>query len=119
MEMNRPAKPTLLWDGECLFCAHWIRRWEKWVGPAIDYRTYQEAISDFPQVREADCEKAVQLILPDGRVYSAAHAVLRSLALGGRAPWLLVRYERSLAFRRCTEAAYRFVAANRSRLPRF
>jgi predicted DCC family thiol-disulfide oxidoreductase YuxK len=84
------------------------------VSDAVDYRTYQEAISGFPQVDEADCALAVQLILPDGRVFSAAHAVLKSLALGGRAKWLLALYERSPAFRRLTEAAYRFVAANRS-----
>jgi predicted DCC family thiol-disulfide oxidoreductase YuxK len=60
----------------------------------------------------------VQLILPDGRVYSAAHAVLQSLALGRRSGRLLACYERSRLFRRCAEAAYRFVAANRSWLPR-
>lgn len=119
MEINPTKKPTLLWDGECGFCAHWIRRWEKVVGDAIDYRTYQEAIPDFPQINEADCAKAVQLVLPDGRVISAAHAVLQSLALGGRAKGLLARYERSPAFRCCTEFAYRFFAANRSWLPRF
>ena len=118
MEMNLPTKPTLLWDGECVFCAHWIRRWEKVVGEAIDCRTYQEVISGFPQVGEADCAKAVQLILPDGRVFSAAHAVLQSLSLGGRSSWLLAFYERSRIFRLCAEAAYRFVAANRSWLPR-
>lgn len=29
MEMNYPTKPTLLWDGKCVFCAHWIHRWKK------------------------------------------------------------------------------------------
>jgi predicted DCC family thiol-disulfide oxidoreductase YuxK len=118
MEINRPEKPTLLWDGECGFCAHWIRRWEKWVGESIDYRTYQDALSDFPQVDAVACAKAVQLVLLDGHVVSAAHAVLQSLALGGRAKGLLARYERSPAFRRFTESTYRFVAANRNWLPR-
>src|SRR5438045_4030351 len=29
MAMTAPDKPTLLWDGECGFCARWIRRWQK------------------------------------------------------------------------------------------
>ena len=119
MEMKYPAKPTLLWDGECGFCGHWIRRWEKLVGDAVDYRTYQEAISEFPQVGESECRTAVQLVMLDGTVLSAAHAVLQSLALGGRAEGLLNLYRRSPLFRRLVEAAYRFVAANRSWLPRF
>ncbi|MBC8443699.1 MAG: DUF393 domain-containing protein [Deltaproteobacteria bacterium] len=116
--MTLPNKPALLWDGECTFCAHWIRRWEKAAGDAVDYRTYQEAISGFPQISETDCEKGVQLILPDGRVYSAAHAVLQSLAIGGRSKWLLSLYERSRIVRWCADASYRFIAANRSWLPR-
>ena len=113
-----PDKPTLLWDGDCDFCAHWIRRWERWVGGAVDCRPCLQVLEAFPQVRGEDCRKAVQLVLPDGSVLSAAHAVLQSLALGGRGKGLLHLYLRSPAFRRMMEAAYRFVAANRSWLPR-
>jgi len=113
--MTTPAKPTLLWDGECGFCARWVRRWQKATGDAIDYRPYQEALAEFPQVRAADCVKAVQLVLPDGTVLSGAHAVFQTLAFGGRARWLLWLYQRSRWFRWWAEAAYRFVAANRSR----
>jgi hypothetical protein len=72
MEIKQPVRPTLLWDGDCAFCAHWIRRWEKLVGDAVDCRAYQEALDEFPQVVEAECQKAVQLVLKDGRVLSAA-----------------------------------------------
>jgi hypothetical protein len=51
-------------------------------------------------------------------VLSAAHAVLMSLALGGRSRRAIVLYERSAAFRKSIEAVYRFVAANRGWLPR-
>lgn len=109
----------MLWDGECRFCAHWIQRWEKTTGDAVEYRSYQEALPDFPQVAEEDCKKAVQLVLPDGRVLSAAHAVLKSLAIGGRANRPLSWYEHSPIFHWLADSAYRFVAANRSWLPRF
>lgn len=110
-------KPTMLWDGECGFCSHWIRRWQKATGDAVEYRQYQDALGDFPQVIEEECKKAVQLVLPDGRVLKAAHAVLQSLAIGGRHAWMLRLYEHSLFFRWLTESAYRFVAKNRSWLP--
>ena len=115
--MTKPEKPTMLWDGDCGFCGRWIRRWKKLTGSAVDYRRYQDALEDFPQVREEDCRRAVQLVLPDGRVLSAAHAVLRALDAGGRFPFLHSTYQKSRIFRACAETAYRFVAANRSWLP--
>ena len=111
-------KATMLWDGDCGFCFRWIQRWRRATGDAVDYRPYQEALDDFPQVIEEECKTAVQLVLPDGRVLKAAHAVLQSLALGGRHVWMLRLYARSRCFRWLTEAAYRFVARNRSWLPR-
>lgn len=114
MAMN---KPTMLWDGDCAFCFHWIQRWKKATGDAVDYRPYQEALEEFPQVLEAECKQAVQLVLEDGRVLQAAHAVLQSLALGGRSEWMLRLYKRSRCFRWIAESAYRFVAKNRSWLP--
>lgn len=117
ISMMKPAKPTMLWDGDCGFCGRWIRRWNKLTGDAVDYRRYQNALDDFPQVREEDCRRAVQLVLPDGRVLSAAHAVLDALASGGRFRFLSIIYQKSGIFRVCAETAYRFVAANRSWLP--
>ena len=109
----------MLWDGECGFCSHWIQRWEKATGDTVEYLPYQEALPDFPQVTEGQCKKAVQLVLPDGQVYSGAHAVLKSLAMGGRAMRLLSWYEHSRIFHWLADTAYRFVAVNRSWLPRF
>jgi predicted DCC family thiol-disulfide oxidoreductase YuxK len=113
--MTTPAKPTLLWDGECGFCARWVRRWQKATGEAVDYRTYQEALAEFPQVRAADCVKAVQLVLPNGAVLQGAHAVFQTLAFGGRARLMLWFYQRCRLFRLCSEAVYRFIAGNRSK----
>ncbi len=114
---DRAIKPTMLWDGECGFCFSWIRRWQKLTGDAVEYRSYQEALLDFPQVSETECKKAVQLVLPDGRVLKAAHAVLQSLAIADRVVWMLKLYNYSRFFRWLMEASYRFVAVNRSWLP--
>lgn len=120
-DFDRPSstKPTMLWDGECGFCSHWIQRWEKATGDTVEYRPYQEAVSEFPQVTEEECKKAVQLVLPDGHVFAGAHAVLTSLAIGGRAKRLLSWYEHSRIVHWLADSAYRFVAVNRSWLPRF
>lgn len=114
--MTTPAKPTLLWDGECGFCARWVRLWQKATGEAVDYRPYQEARVEFPQLRAADCAKAVQLILPDGTVLQGAHALFQALTFGGHTRWMLWLYQRCRFFRLCSEAVYRFIAANRSKL---
>lgn len=112
-----PEKPIMLWDGDCGFCSRWIRRWQKATGDTVEYRPYQDALQEFPQVKEADCRQAVQLVLPDGRIFQAAQAVLKSLAIGGRSMWMLRLYERSRFFRWFTERLYRWVARNRSWLP--
>ncbi len=112
-----PRKPTMLWDGDCAFCAYWIRRWARLTGDAVEYRPFQQGLDKLPQVDPAACARAVQLVLPDGRVLEGAHAVLQSLVLAGRAGWMLRCYERSALCRKCAEAAYRFVAANRAWLP--
>jgi len=116
-EPNRPATATLLWDGDCGFCKSWIERWRKTTGGAVEYRPYQEALAEFPQVSEAACQRAVQLIAPDGQVYSGAHAVFRALAAAGRCRRVLALYEGAPPFRWLADAAYRFVAANRNWLP--
>ncbi|GAA5481129.1 hypothetical protein Hsar01_00336 [Haloferula sargassicola] len=107
----------MLWDGDCGFCGRWIRRWKKLTGEAVAYHPYQEVVHEFPQLTAEQCSQAVQLVMPDGRVLSAAHAVLQGLACGGRAGWLLACYRRSRVFRAVAEAGYRFVAANRSWQP--
>jgi predicted DCC family thiol-disulfide oxidoreductase YuxK len=115
--MTTPDQPTIVWDGDCGFCGRWVGRGKRITGDAVAYQRYQDAIAVFPQLREEECRKAVQLVLPDGRVLAAAHAVLQALAFGGRATWLLALYRRSRLFRHLSETAYRFVAANRSWLP--
>ena len=92
----------MLWDGECDFCRRWIRRCNRYTGDAIDYCPYQTALADFPLIDETACQEAVQLIMPDGSVLPAAHAVLTALPLNNKAVWLLNLYERSRLFQGLT-----------------
>lgn len=119
-----PAKPLLIFDGDCGFCRRWILRWQRATGETVDYLPFQEetVAGAFPEIPRQDFEKAVHLISPDGSVCMGAEAVFGSMAAGGRERWLLWCYRRIAPFAELTELVYEEVAAHReflSRLDRF
>jgi predicted DCC family thiol-disulfide oxidoreductase YuxK len=107
-----PPKPLLVYDGDCAFCKLWVERWREETGEAVDDAPLQEAAARFPEVPREEFEHAVKLIDPDGRVWSGAAAVFRSLGAGGRRlnRW---SYDHLPGFAAMTEAAYRFIAGHR------
>ncbi|MEI6085847.1 MAG: lipase maturation factor family protein, partial [Verrucomicrobiota bacterium] len=102
---NPPVKPLLIFDGNCNFCRRWIARWQRRTGDRIDYLPAQELGERFPEIPRSDFTQSVQLIEPDGNVYSGAEAVFRSLDRQGlyRLPGVAP----------VSEWAYRLVAGNR------
>jgi predicted DCC family thiol-disulfide oxidoreductase YuxK len=106
----------LVYDGDCRFCTLWIRRWQQTTGDAVDYLPFQDAsiAERFPEISRAEFETAVQLIEPDGRIYSAAEAALRARSQNPARRSLLRFYERSPLFARVAERTYRFVAEHRT-----
>jgi len=110
-----PARPLLVFDGDCHFCGLWIRRWRQLTGDAVDYWPAQDPRvgGQFPEIPRAQFAEAVQLIETDGTVFSGAAAVFRALAHHPRwqSPWRL--HETSPLFARLTERAYRCVAEHR------
>jgi predicted DCC family thiol-disulfide oxidoreductase YuxK len=118
---NPPAKPLLVFDGDCGFCRTWVARWRRALGDHVAYEPFQTAAARFPTIPRARFRRAVQLILPDGQVLEAAEAVLRSLALapdrrGGRR-WLAA-YRQMPGARPVFELGYRWVAEHRPMLGR-
>ncbi|MEK7556540.1 MAG: DUF393 domain-containing protein [Patescibacteria group bacterium] len=107
------AKPTLLYDADCGFCAKWVEHWHRKTGEAVEYAPYQTHGHHFPQVSPAAARKAVQLVMPDGKVYSAAEAVFRTLALGGVKRYLLWLCRYFPLFAPISEWVYHFVATHR------
>ena len=115
-------KPLLIFDGDCGFCRFWIERWKSLTGDKVDYAPYQEVQTQFPSISKEACEQAVQLVLPAGKIYSAAEAVFRTLAFAGRARITLWLYQNFSGFRVLTEGFYSLVARHRvlfSRITRF
>jgi lipase maturation factor 1 len=119
-----PSKPLMIFDGDCNFCTLWIRRWQRMTGDAVDYLSSQDAsvAAKFPEIPRERFETAVQLIEPDGTVYSGAEAVFRALAKNPKWGWSRRAYEKAPVIARITEFAYGFIAGHRtffSRLTRW
>ena len=116
-------RPTLIYDGDCKFCARWVERWRVTTGERVRYITSQEATEQFPEISEQESNEAVQWMGADGERLSGAPAVFAALATAsasGRT--LLSLYNERPWFARVADTAYRAVARNRmffSRVTRF
>ncbi|MGA2029809.1 MAG: lipase maturation factor family protein [Verrucomicrobiota bacterium] len=111
-----PPKPLLVFDGDCNFCTLWIRRWQQMTDDAVDYLPSQDAqvAEYFPEISREQFQKSVQLIEMNGKVFSGAEAVFRTLAENPKWKWPLTIYEKSSAFAKITECTYSFVASHRT-----
>src|SRR6267378_3131241 len=106
--------PLMVFDGDCSFCRLWIAYWRNLTGGTIDYAPYQETAGRFPDIPLENFKRAVQLILPDGEVLSAAQAVARSLVDVPEYGWMWWAYHHVPGFAVLAEVLYRWVAAHRS-----
>ena len=106
-------KAILLYDGECEFCLRWVKRWEKWTGGAFDYAPCQEYVGVVEGLTEGMCLEAVRLLEVDGRLYSAAEAVLRTLRGVRGCGFLYSLYKNSRVFAWVSEFLYKCVARSR------
>jgi predicted DCC family thiol-disulfide oxidoreductase YuxK len=79
----------LIYDGDCGFCVYWARYWQKLTGGRVEYRPYQEITAQYPDSPQAEFQRAVQYIAPDGRRASAAEASFLTLSHApGKGFWL-------------------------------
>ena len=109
----------MLFDGDCGFCVRWIRKWQKMTGNIIRYAPFQEKLNEYPELNEQECKRAVQLILPGGKMHSGARAVFMAFALAKRYSWLLWTYDHVPLFGRACEIVYQLVARHRLVLSKF
>jgi predicted DCC family thiol-disulfide oxidoreductase YuxK len=112
-----PARPIVLFDGDCGFCTAAALAGEKrWPG-AADVAAWQQTDIDALGLTPSQCSRELQLIGTDGTHAGGAAAIGRWLeAVGG-----LWRVLGRLAYTPPTSwmaaGFYKLVAANRSRLP--
>jgi len=110
-------RDVLLYDGACALCrrsaAALLRRLPREGVEAISFRA-PGALERFPGVEPEACERALQVVRADGRVFSGAEAVVQVFR-GGPAGWLLRAYYLP-GVRQAADAAYAAVARRRFRL---
>jgi len=113
MNASAPRVPLLAYDGDCGFCAYWVRYWQRLTGAQVRYAPYQEIAAGHPDVPVEEFARAIQLFEPEGVRYSGAEAAFRVLARvpgRGAALWL---YRRLPGFAWLAEAGYTFISHHR------
>jgi predicted DCC family thiol-disulfide oxidoreductase YuxK len=107
----------LLYDGLCAICTRstvWIRRLDR--AHRIACTPYQQFDLDrVPGLTFADCERAMQLILPDGRILTGGAAGRYLLRRNGLT-WPLGAVAELPIARQVFDAVYEAIARNRRRL---
>src|SRR5580704_6622201 len=111
----KPAKPLLIYDGDCNFCKFWVLRWLRFTRGRVDSRAFQETgvKEQFPEISPERFDESVQLVETDGKVYAGAEAVARTVGYGwdnGLSLWL---YKHIPGCAPVAEWAYCFVARRR------
>src|SRR6478735_12447492 len=106
-------RPLLIYDGDCGFCGYWARYWQKLTGDRVEYRPYQDVAVQYPAISQAEFQRAVQFIAPDGHRASAAEASFLTLSHAhGKGFWLAL-YRHLPGFAAGSEWAYAFIAGHR------
>jgi len=110
------SAPVLIYDGDCGICREWVGYWLSLTGHRVIYRSYQSAAADYPHISIDAFRHSIQLIEPDGRVYSGAAATFRLLSHvpGHGLGWCLYRF--LPGFAPLSEFAYRLSARHRGLL---
>lgn len=116
---NPPTTATLIYDGDCGFCAAsvaWVRAHA--LPDAFEFLPSQSALrrERFPSLTNAQCDAAMQLVLPDGRVFSGDRALPEILVRtrGWRRVAWLARWLATLGL---TGPFYGWIARHRHQLP--
>jgi predicted DCC family thiol-disulfide oxidoreductase YuxK len=105
-------KPILIYDGDCGFCKYWVNRWKRQTKGKISYQPYQQMQDKF-DITEDEFQKSVWLVVSDERKFSAAEAVVKSLALAGKKKWYWI-YKNIPLMDKIFELSYLVIAKNRS-----
>ncbi|MEN8176634.1 MAG: lipase maturation factor family protein, partial [Pseudomonadota bacterium] len=113
MNSTGPRPPLLAYDGDCGFCAYWVRYWQRLTGARVRYAPYQEIAPDHPDVPAEEFARAIQLFEPEGVRCSGAEAAFSVLArMSGRGAGLWL-YRRLPGFAGLAEASYTLIAHHR------
>jgi len=117
MTDQKPA--VLLYDGECGICREWVDYWQQLTGVKVNYRPYQEAADDYPDIAVEDLEVAIYLIESDGTICKGARATYSLYRDIHPQSILLLLYRYLPGFGFFSELCYRFFSTHRGTLAFF
>ncbi len=110
---NAPTLPLLIYDGDCDFCRFWIEQWRHVTGEHVLYASSQKVSRQFTEIPEEHFKTAVLLIDLNGKVFSGAEAVFRTLAHNPHQTWALWLYQQIPGLAPIIDHAYLFIARHR------
>jgi predicted DCC family thiol-disulfide oxidoreductase YuxK len=113
-EAAAASRPLLVYDGDCTFCAFWVRYWQRLTGEAVAYRPYQDVAGQYPGIALAEFQRASQYITPDGHYAGAAEASFRVLNHARGKEFWLTLYQKPPGFAALSEFVYSIIAAHRA-----
>ena len=107
----------MIFDGDCGFCTASVNVIRRWIRPDADIEPWQR--TDLAQfgLTEQECTVAVQFVDPQGSVTSGSRAVMAALRTAPL-PWpVLGAIGDAPGIAWVADRTYRWIAANRFRLP--
>lgn len=109
--------PVLIYDGRCRFCVAQAQRLQRWTRGRVRLESFRDpgVIARYPGLTPEQCEQAVQLVEPDGRISGGAEAIARTLRLNPAFVPLSWLYHLPV-LRQAADRLYALVARNRFRL---
>ena len=110
------VRSTLLYDGECIFCACWVEKFKRITKGQVEYLPFQSPCDRFPQILIDDCERSIHWVDLKGNVFKGAEAIFRILACVPGRTWPQWMYENVPGFALVTEYCYQMVSRNRKLL---
>lgn len=112
-----PGHDVVLYDGHCRLCLGAARQLGRLLGGSgTELRSFRDegVLGAFPDVSLERCEKAIQYVRADGRVFEGAEAVVRALGRRSLGKLLFVYYVPGL--RQVADWLYGLVARYRFRI---
>jgi len=106
----------LLYDGACGICQEWVNYWQLLTGDKVNYKPYQEAADDYPDIAVEDLEAAIHLVEADGTVSKGAKATYSLYRDIHPQSILLFLYRFLPGFGVFSEFCYRFFSTHRGLL---
>ena len=109
-------RPVLVYDGHCAFCVAQAERLARLVRGRVRLESFRDpGVLARHGLAEAACERALQLVEPDGTAVAGAAAIARALRLRPALAPLGWLYELPV-LRGVLDAIYAVIARNRFRM---